>query len=308
MPYKSSKQESSDVLILEWILQVKSYRLILDKHRCVGCQICCLACPKEAVTVERQESDKLLSKLKVDIDLAKCNFCGVCDITCPFGAIKVTINGVHNTALIVKESYPKLCRIIALDSMLCPKNCSECETVCPFQLIKVSRVGFDGKPVENITALSPIEKRRVRVTVDIQKDYCPTCKICEVMCPPKTLKVTKLFEGKLTLNDSKCPSGCHDCIDVCPIPNVLTVDKDGKVVVTETHCIYCGACQNVCPSEGALMVKRVKVAHERIRSGTWNKALERLTSKRDGVKELKAAASIKKRDIVIKRFQDELDP
>jgi len=36
--------------------------------------------------------------------------------------------------------------------------------------------------------------------------------------------------------------------------------------------------------------------------------LERLTSKRDGVKELKAAASIKKRDIVIKRFQDELDP
>jgi len=308
VPYKSSKQESSDVLMLEWVLQVKNYRLILDKHRCVGCQICCLACPKEAVKVEKQASDKALSKLKVDIDLAKCTFCGVCDITCPFGAIKVTINGVHNTALIANKSYPKFSRHITLDPKVCPKNCSECETVCPLQLIKISRVGFDGKPVENLSTLSPIEKKRVRVNVDIQKDYCPTCKICEVKCPPKTLKVTKIFEGKITLNPSKCPLGCHECVTICPIPNVLSVNKDtDKIVVSEAHCVYCGACQNVCPVEDALIVKRVKVVYEPVRSGAWNAALERLTSKHDGIKTFKAAASIKKRDIVIKRLQDEID-
>jgi 4Fe-4S ferredoxin len=308
MPYKSLKQDLPDVLVLEWALQVKHYRLVLDKQRCVGCQICSLACPKEAVKVEKQIFAKKVVKSKVDVALAKCNFCGVCDITCPYGAIKVTVNGVHNIALLVKESYPKISRTFALDSKGCPKNCSECEAACPFKLIAISRVGFDGKPVEDVDKLSLIERRRVKVNVNIQKAFCPTCKICEVKCPPKILKVAKIFEGTIILDVDKCPIGCHNCVDVCPIPNVLTVDNvAGKVVDDEVHCTFCGACENVCPVEDALMVRRVKVAHERIRSGAWNKALESLTSKRDGVKELKAVASIKKRDVVVKRLQDEID-
>lgn len=309
MPYKSFKQDSSEALILEWVLQVKNFKLTLDRQRCVGCQICSLVCPKEAVSVEKPLQQRIGEKMlkpKVDIDLAKCNFCGVCDVMCPFGAIKVTLNDVHNLALIDKKSFPKIKRQITLDSKVCPKDCTDCETVCPFQLIKVSKVGFDGKPVKHLNGLSPTEKRRVKVSVDIQKDYCPTCKICEVKCPSKTLKVAKIFEGKIAIDHSKCPIDCHACVDVCPIPNVLSPNAEGKVVVNEVYCIYCGACKNVCPSEEvALLVKRVKVAHERVHSGTWNKSLERLTSKRDGVKALKAAASIKKRDIVIKRLQDE---
>jgi len=306
MPYKSSKQDLPDVLTLEWVMQVKNYKLTLDKHRCVGCQICSLVCPKNAVKVEKQTIKKPL-KLKVDVDLDKCNFCGICDITCLFGAVKVTLNDVHNLALIAKESYPTINRAITLNSNECPKNCSECETACPLQLIKISRVGFDGKPVSNVDGFSPTEKRRIKLRVDIQKEYCPTCKICEVNCPSKSLKVTKIFEGKLVLNTNKCPADCHDCVDVCPIPNVLCVGSDGKVVVNETYCTYCGACKNICPVEEALVVKRVKVTHERIHSGAWNKSLERLTSKLDGVKELKAVASLKKRDIVVKRLQDEID-
>ena len=307
MPYKSSKQETSDSLTLEWTLQIKNYKLTLDKHRCTGCQICSLACPKEAVKIEKQVTGEPLQKSKVDVDLAKCNFCGACDITCPFGAIKVAINGVHNIALIAKESYPKINRTITLNTQDCPKNCSECEAACPFQLIKVSKIGFDGKPIQNIDKLSPTEKRRIKVHVDIKKDYCPTCKICETKCPTKTLNVTKIFEGKLVINSDKCPSNCHNCVDVCPIPNTLTVGADEKIALNETYCVYCGACKNVCPIEEALTVKRVKVAHEHIRSGAWNKALEKLTSKRDGVKELKAVASLKKRNIVIKRLQDEIE-
>ena len=307
MPYKSSKQDTSDALVLEWVLQVKNYMLTLDKHRCVGCQICSLVCPKEAVKVEKQMFFENFPKLKVDVDLTKCNFCGMCDITCPYGAIKVTVNGVRSIALIAKESYPKISRVITLNSKECLKDCFECEIACPFQLIKVSQVGFDGKLLKNVSGLSPTEKRRVKVHVDIQKDYCPTCKLCETKCPTGSLKVTKIFEGKIIINQDKCPSACNNCVNVCPIPNVLNVDVNEKVVVNEAHCTYCGACVNVCPVEEALMVKRVKVTHERIRSGAWNKALEKLTSKCDGVKELKAVASLKKRNIVIKRLQDDID-
>jgi 4Fe-4S ferredoxin len=307
-PYRSLKQDSPDALTLEWALQVKDYKLILDRNRCVGCQICSLACPKEAIKVEKQpKTGDKASKPKIDIDLTKCNFCGVCDVTCPYGAVKVTINGAHDLNLIAKESYPKISRNITLDAKECPKNCSICETTCPLKLVKVSRIGFDGKPISNIDALSPTEKRRVKVNVDIQKEYCPTCRLCETKCPPKTLKVIKIFEGKIAVDTEKCPVGCHDCVVVCPIPDVLAVGADGKVAVNEHHCTYCGACKNVCPVDDALTLKRTKIAHEHIHSGAWNKALERLTSKRDEVKELKAAASLKKRDIVAKRLKDEID-
>jgi 4Fe-4S ferredoxin len=309
MPYKRLKQELSDVLMLEWVLQVKNFKLILDKHRCVGCQICSLVCPKDAIKVEKHvgSGEKAL-KSSVDIDLAKCNFCGICDVTCLYGAVSVTLNGVRNTVIVSNESYPKLDRIISLDSKNCFKDCFECETVCPWQLIKVSRVGFDGKPVENVSVLSSVEKRRVKVNVDIQRDYCPTCKICEVKCPAKVLKVTKIFEGKLFVNTDKCLVGCHNCVDVCPVPNVLTVNAAGKIDVNELYCTYCGACKIVCPisDDEALVVRRVKVAHVWVRSGTWNRVLGKLTSNKDGVKELKAVASFKKRNVILKRFKDEV--
>jgi 4Fe-4S ferredoxin len=191
-----------------------------------------------------------------------------------------------------------------VDTKECPKDCSVCETACPLQLIKVSRVGFDGKPVSNTAELSPTEKRRIQVNLDIQKNYCPTCRICAAKCPSGTLKVAKIFEGKTVINTEKCPPGCRDCVDVCPIPGVLTVGVDGKVEVNEAYCTYCGACKNVCPVDDALTVKRTKVFHEHIHSGAWNKALKNLTSDLDEVKELKATASLKKRDMVTKRLKE----
>ncbi|MCL2135539.1 MAG: 4Fe-4S dicluster domain-containing protein [Candidatus Bathyarchaeota archaeon] len=304
MPYKSLKCDSFDVLTLEWVMQVKNFKLVLDRHRCVGCQICSLVCPKDAVKVEKQLSDQFL-KPRIDIDLSKCNFCGVCDVTCLYGAIKVTLNNACNLALLAKESYPTIDRTITLNSNLCPKNCFECEIICPLQLIKVSRKGFDGQPINDINNLSPTEKQRIKVIVDIQKEYCPTCKLCETKCPSKTLKVTKIFEGKLVINSEKCLINCHKCVDICPIPNVLTI-IDKKISTNNAYCTYCGACKNVCPVDDALIIKRVKINHKHIHSGTWNKTLERLTNKNSKIKELEAITSIKKRDIVTKRLQDEI--
>jgi len=307
MPLKTLKKDAADALTLEWMLQVKNYKLTLDKKRCVGCQICTLACPKEAIKAQKQPKiqGEKAAKAKVDIDLAKCNFCGVCDVTCPYGAIKVTLNGVHDLSILAKDSYPQLVRDIKVDTRQCQKECVECETACPLTLIKTSKIGFDGKPVENIEALSPNEKKRVQVTLDIQKDYCPTCRVCEFKCSPGAIKVKKAIEGTTSINQQKCPEGCTDCLDVCPITGALTLGEDKKVHVNELFCTYCGACKNVCPVPEALTVKRTKIIHTPIHSGTWNKALERLTSPADAAKELRTVAGENRRKVIARRLVPE---
>jgi 4Fe-4S ferredoxin len=301
------KKDAADALTLEWILQLKNYKLTLDKNRCVGCQVCTLACPKEAIRTQKQPKlqGEKAKKAKVDVDLAKCNFCGICDVTCPYGAIKVTLNDAHDLSILEKDSYPQLVRDIAVDTRKCEKECVECENACPLSLIRVSKVGFDGKPIQDFQALSPNEKKRVQISLDIQKNYCPTCKACEVKCAPGAIKVKKAFEGKIAINQEKCPEGCTDCLDICPIQGALVLGEDKKVHVDERLCTYCGACKNVCPIDDALCVKRTKVLHTAIHSGTWNKALERITSPADAAKELKAQAAQNRRQVVEKRFQAE---
>jgi 4Fe-4S ferredoxin len=307
MPLKTIKKDAADALTLEWVLQVKNYKLTLDKNRCVGCQICTVACPKEAIKTQKQPKDpgEKARRAKVDIDLAKCNFCGICDVICPYGAIKLTLNDAHNLPILEKDSYPQLIKDIAVDTHKCDKECVECETACPLKLIKISKVGFDGNPVQDVSALTVNEKKRVQLTVDIQKDYCPTCRACEAKCKPGAIRVKKAFEGTIAINQQKCPEGCTDCLDVCPIPDALTLGEDKKIHVNESLCTYCGACKNVCPTEDALCVKRTKVNHTPVHSGTWNKALERITSPADAAKELKAQAAQNRRKVVERRFVSE---
>jgi 4Fe-4S ferredoxin len=304
MPFRNVKKDAADALTLEWGLQVKNYKLALDKKRCVGCQICSLACPKEAIKTQTQpkKAGEKAQKAKVDIDLAKCNFCGVCDVTCPYGAIKVTLNDSHDLNILAKDSYPQLVRDIKVDTSQCQKECTDCEVACPLSLIKVSKVGFDGKPVDNINDLSENLKKRVQVNLDIHKDYCPTCKVCEFKCSPGALKVKKTFEGIISIDQENCPEGCQDCLDVCPIPGALTLGEDKKVHVNELFCTYCGACKNVCPAPEALTLKRTTIHHTPIHSGTWNKALERITSPADAAKELRMVAGENRRKVVAKRF------
>ena len=305
MPLKTVKKDTADMLTLEWVLQVKNYKLALDKVRCVGCQICSLACPKEAITIEKQTKipGEKTKKARVDIDLEKCIFCGICDISCPYGAIKLTLNDEHAVSVLDKESYPELIRDIKVDTRQCPKECVECEDVCPLSLIKITRVGYDGNLVEDVASLPPSQRKRVQIKLDIQKKYCPTCRVCEFKCAPGVIKVRKFMEGKIAIDQTKCPEGCTDCLDVCPIKGALYLsDKDHKVYVNELFCDYCGACKVVCPVNEALTLKRTKILHTAVRSGAWNKALEKLTSPIDAVKELKARGSQKAKEIVCRRF------
>jgi 4Fe-4S ferredoxin len=301
MPLKAVKRDTAETLSLEWVLHVKNYKLSLDRNICTGCQICSLACPKEAIKLEKNPKIQggPAQKAKVDIDLAKCNFCGVCDVVCPYGAITMTLNGEHVLSILDKESFPQLVRDIQVDPSTYSIKNKECEEACPLNLVTVTWQTTGGKAVKNIGSLTEKQKAGLQAKIDIKKERCPCCRICEFKYPKGVIQARKFLQGKITINPEKCPEGCKDCLDVCPITGALYLsDEDKKVHVSELFCVYCGACKTVCPVDEALELKRTKITHTPVSSGTWNKALERITSPVEMAKELKSKGARKTIDSV----------
>jgi len=302
MPMKLEKTENENELKVERILHTKRYSLTLDKNLCVGCEICKTICPREAIEIKiipKANGEKAKHPI-IDVDEQKCQYCGICNTLCPFGAMKVRVNGEHIVPVVKTESFPQLIRKIEVDTTKCDLDCVECEKVCPLELIKVSVRTPDGEEVSDGASRS--NKENLSVHVDIKRDLCPCCQLCEMKCPEGAIRVRKMFHGVMKINQEKCPEGCQDCLDVCPITGTLYLGDDGKVHVNELYCIYCGVCKLVCPEEEALELQRTYVHHTPVRSGAWNKALEKLASTAEMTKELRAKGSTKARESVEKRL------
>jgi 4Fe-4S ferredoxin len=201
------KTENENELVVEMILHAKRYSLTLNKKKCVGCGICMQICPREAIEVTptpKAEGEE--AKIPtVAINKEKCTYCGICEAICPFGALTTKINGEHTVPVIESESFPQLKREITVDETKCGLECTEIEEACPLDLIKVSMNAKKGK-----------------VTIEVDKEACPGCRMCETKFPEGTIHVKKVLEGIVRIDSEKCPEGCHDCLDVCPIPKRQT--------------------------------------------------------------------------------------
>ena len=306
MPMKLLKTEDENRLLIERVLHAKSYSLMLNKKLCTGCGICVEICPREALElrkIPKAEGEK--AKLPaIDADEKKCTYCGICDSLCPFGALELRVDGKKSTPVAETESFPKLIRDIDFNIEKCEISCvrsmATCMKECQLGLINVAtRNPFSHKSVKDQTDSNKSSK----IIVDIDKDRCPGCRICAVRCPYDALSVNKTFQGTIKIDSEKCPKGCRDCLDVCPISGTLYLSEDNKVCVNEAYCIYCGVCKNVCPEEGALELKRTLVRHTPVRSGAWNKALEKITSTEEMSKELRAKGLAKTRESIKRRLE-----
>jgi len=302
MPMKLLKTENEDKLTVERILHAKRHSLTLDKNRCTGCEICMIICPKEAIETKKipKKDGEKAKRPVVDVDENKCHFCGICSSICPFGALEVKVDGETAIPVVKSESFPQLIREIEVDTAKCKLDCVDIENPCPLGLIEVEVRTPDGKQVKNVEARAADED--LEVAVDIEKDFCPCCRVCEVKFPDGVIRVRKIFNGIIRINREKCPEGCHDCLDVCPITGALYLSEDGKVHVNESYCVYCGVCKIVCPEEGALELERTYIHHTPVRSGAWNKALEKLTSTKEMTKELRTKSSTRLRESVGRRL------
>ena len=82
------KRETPQKLELTLVMYIDRVSLILDKSRCLKCEICSTVCPRQAVSIIAGEAD-----LDITIDSRLCVLCEICSHFCPAGAVTLLYNG-----------------------------------------------------------------------------------------------------------------------------------------------------------------------------------------------------------------------
>lgn len=292
MPLKNFKFEDDKKLSIGRILYSKEFNLTINRDLCKGCDVCKTVCSREAVELKptpNKAGEKARAPI-VDVNEEKCDYHGICVAACPFNAISISINGEKKNPVVAKECFPELIRDIRVDDARCESNCKLCEEKCPLKIIDVT---FGPLTPDEAAAVSVDPRKASQGTiVAVKRELCPCCKVCEAICPVNVIRVKKFFNGTIRIYQEACPESCRDCLDVCPV-SALYLGDDGKVYANDMFCVYCRACVNVCPKPGALEVQRTSVTHTPIKSGAWNRALEKLTSPVGVKRELRAKSSNK---------------
>lgn len=60
------------------------------------------------------------------------------------------------------------------------------------------------------------------------------------------------FRGLPVIDQSRCPSGCKACVDVCPTGAIA---RNDSLAIDLGRCLFCPECSNACP-EGAIQFSR----------------------------------------------------
>ena len=269
----------------------------VDLQKCNFCGICDLLCPFGAVkvsvdgqhalsVVDSESFPKIVRDIRIRAD--RCDpGCTLCVDACPLNIVEVKHPkpGATRLELVVDEEKCNLCGICTelSDSVKIADNRLQgkggydeyclCVELCPQGALGVKQV--------------PREP-----SINVVEERCPTCRWCEVACPTGAIQVRKAFSGTIDVHQEKCPEGCKLCLEACPV-EAFYLREDGKVDVDENFCVYCGACLKVCPEEDALKVKMRGILHTRVKSGAWNKALEKVTSTTVLTQELRAKSAAK---------------
>lgn len=281
------KQETDPGFILERRMITRSHRLEWLRQKCVGCDICSAACPLEAITLQRGgvENGRLVVRPSIDIDEGRCNFCGECVILCPTNALRITVDGEPKIPVLEYEAFPSLVKEISVNVVACRPSCKlACRENCPPEVIEVE------------TATDARGRVKAILDVRIDRAECIYCNQCAVACPEGAISVTKPMAGRVYLDRTRCPKGCQACVDICPTDALLL--KKGEILLDERFCLYCGACQVVCPEEGAIRIERRYILHSPVESGAWLAALEKLTSVGAMARELDVVAQARRRGIL----------
>ena len=125
---------------------------------------------------------------------------------------------------------------------LCIK-CNRCVASCPYQTIVVAGWKYGlavGTPV--------IEPRTIP---------CYLCMICPDVCPTGALEPLKEREvdmGEAVIDETTCYPFqgilCRACVDICPFQDdAIFQDLQLQPIVDPEHCVGCGLCVMVCPSQ-----------------------------------------------------------
>jgi Ni,Fe-hydrogenase III small subunit/NAD-dependent dihydropyrimidine dehydrogenase PreA subunit len=66
------------------------------------------------------------------------------------------------------------------------------------------------------------------------------------------------YRGRLQIETSRCPSGCHQCVDACPTDAIAF--KSNKLTVDLGRCLFCGECSATCPEQAIRYTTNYRLA------------------------------------------------
>lgn len=302
----AQKSRNAHQMRIQRAMVTRNYALIWDLDRCVGCQICPIACPKDALThiPAELENGRIVRKPSVDVDETKCVNCGICVVMCPTHAIQLTINGKKEVPVQEYEAFPEL---IA-------------KTIFKKEHFDFSKKDF---VIHNCSA-GVIRYDEQRETMRVDFDNCIHCRQCEI-ASEGAFTVHQPWTGSVELHRERCEEGCLACADVCPT-RALHI-QDGKLVLADYYCIKCGACMNVCPikpvyaeeefefeSQGvqisrtlqrlanpdelAIKVERWQVNHSPVSSAVWVEVLRKLGDDKAAMVEVDRKRALRRADLL----------
>lgn len=250
--------------------------LVLERDRCLRCNICSTVCPRQAVRLILGDN-----AVDITIDPRLCVLCEICAHFCPTGAINLYLNDRPKTILRSRglaPFYPAISldpaqcpapcppqpegeehwcrqqrRLIANQAADCPKNCRRCLEACPRQVIRLAPDGTQVMP---------------------EPDLCLRCTQCLTVCQMQAITISPKFRGRLVIDSSRCPPDCQRCVEACPVR--LIVREGEQVYLKQPSCSLCGACLNVCDYDAIRLLREEVVAVGGDYSHAWDQAVTRL--------------------------------
>lgn len=301
--------------IIKREMYFRKHELVVDSITCKGCGTCVSVCPEEAISLEPAiiEDGRLKKNALATIDEKKCAFCGVCSEVCYFNAITFKIDG-EVSKNVLGEDFPKFMRIVEWNDVLCDPMCNLCEMSCPtkaielgedkdnrYELITIdlpedasktlvdrfidalNNGGYDEcvKLAEKYPSVNINKLDKYRRSFYFDENKCIACGWCQGVCPNGAIVKQGIYIGTVSIRNDLCDENCRVCMDVCPCKAIY----GSPVRVNQSYCMLCGSCKEACPKD-AIEITRDKIFAEQGHSGTWIRAIDRLTNGESYTKEL----------------------
>jgi len=126
-------------------------------------------------------------------------------------------------------------------------RCGKCAEVCPAEAIHPLDASFSA------AAGTPFVNARLQPCV-----LCTGLQ-CTHVCPSGALIPVyvnrDVMMGTAVLDERSCiahhDQACDACFKQCPMPGAIRIAEDARVFVEADHCVGCGLCEHVCPTEPA---------------------------------------------------------